>query len=250
MCASLSSRSHCSPVASVLGEDLLGQLGVRGSSLVGAEGEACKDFRIPGSWKGHGSVHPSFCATDKVSADNFLSITLGPQRRSPPPTPKCFSCSVLCWACEAWQSKVKVTQSCLTLWDPTDYTVHGSLQARMLGWVAFPFSRDLPNPQIKPRYPALQADSFISWATREAQRKPQARPGELQPKNVVLVNSDGWSEPQLHTSWLESGLHSPTGEFGGCCFTRCASFDVSVDPCECPGCLYMVGSPSSALPIL
>ena len=151
MCASLSSRSRCSPVASVLGEDLLGQLGVRGSSLVGAKGEACKDFRIPGSWKGHGSVHPSFCAADKVSADNFLSITLGPQRRSPPPTPKCFSCSVLCWACEAWQSKVKVAQSCLTLWDPTDYTVHGSLQARTLEWVSlsllqgiFPIHRSNP----------------------------------------------------------------------------------------------------------
>ena len=37
--------------------------------------------------------------------------------------------------------KVKVTQSCLTLCDPMDYTVHGILQARILQWVAFPFSR-------------------------------------------------------------------------------------------------------------
>ena len=35
--------------------------------------------------------------------------------------------------------KVKVTQSCLTLCDPMDYTVHGILQARILEWVAFPF---------------------------------------------------------------------------------------------------------------
>ena len=34
--------------------------------------------------------------------------------------------------------KVKVTQSCLTLCDPMDYTVHGILQARILEWVAFP----------------------------------------------------------------------------------------------------------------
>ena len=39
-----------------------------------------------------------------------------------------------------------------------DYAVHGILQARILEWVAFPFSRDLPNPGIKPRSPALQAD--------------------------------------------------------------------------------------------
>ena len=37
--------------------------------------------------------------------------------------------------------KVKVTQSCLTLCDPMDYTVHGTLQARILEWVAFRFSR-------------------------------------------------------------------------------------------------------------
>ena len=38
--------------------------------------------------------------------------------------------------------KVKVAQSCPTLCDPVDYTVHGILQARTLEWVAFPFSRD------------------------------------------------------------------------------------------------------------
>ena len=36
-----------------------------------------------------------------------------------------------------WNVKVKVTQSCPTLCDPVEYTVHGSLQARMLEWVAF-----------------------------------------------------------------------------------------------------------------
>ena len=35
--------------------------------------------------------------------------------------------------------EVKVTQSCPTLCDPVDYTVHGILQARILEWVAFPF---------------------------------------------------------------------------------------------------------------
>ena len=40
--------------------------------------------------------------------------------------------------------KVKVTQSYLTLCDPMGYTVHGILQARILEWVAYLFSRDLP----------------------------------------------------------------------------------------------------------
>ena len=38
--------------------------------------------------------------------------------------------------------KVKVTQSCPTLYDPIDYTVHGILQAIILEWVAVPFSKE------------------------------------------------------------------------------------------------------------
>ena len=36
---------------------------------------------------------------------------------------------------------VVVSQSCLTLCEPVDYTVHGILQARILEWGAIPFSR-------------------------------------------------------------------------------------------------------------
>ena len=60
------------------------------------------------------------------------------------------------------------TQSCPTLCDPMNYTVHGILQARILEWVAFPFSRDLPNPGIKLRSPTMQADSLPA----EPQGKP------------------------------------------------------------------------------
>ena len=41
---------------------------------------------------------------------------------------------------------VKVTQSCLTLCNPMDYTVHGILQARILEWVAFPFGKGSSQP--------------------------------------------------------------------------------------------------------
>ena len=58
--------------------------------------------------------------------------------------------------------KVKFTQSCPTLYEPMDSIVHGILQARILEWVAFPFSRGSLNPGIKPRSPALQADSLPS----------------------------------------------------------------------------------------
>ena len=64
---------------------------------------------------------------------------------------------------------MKVTQSCLTLCDSMDYTVHGILQARILEWVAFPFSRGSLNPGIEPRSPALRVDSLPV----EPQEKPK-----------------------------------------------------------------------------
>ena len=41
-----------------------------------------------------------------------------------------------------------------------DYIVHGIFQARILEWVAFPFSRGLSNSGIQPGSPTLQADSL------------------------------------------------------------------------------------------
>ena len=59
-------------------------------------------------------------------------------------------------------SEVSESQLGPTFCDPVDYTAHGIPQARILEWIAFPFSRDLPNPEIKPRSPALQADALPS----------------------------------------------------------------------------------------
>ena len=38
---------------------------------------------------------------------------------------------------------MKVAQSCLTLCDPRDYTVHGVLQARIQDWIAFPLLQQI-----------------------------------------------------------------------------------------------------------
>ena len=62
--------------------------------------------------------------------------------------------------------KVKVSRSCSTLGNPMDYTVPVILQARILDWVAMPFSRDLPNPGIEPSSPALQKDPLSSKLPR------------------------------------------------------------------------------------
>ena len=57
--------------------------------------------------------------------------------------------------------KVKVIQSCLTLCDPMDYTVHGILQARILEWVAIPFSRGSSQPRDQTQVLCI-ADRFFT----------------------------------------------------------------------------------------
>ena len=65
--------------------------------------------------------------------------------------------------------KMKISQSCLTLCDPMDCIVYEILQARILDWVAVPFSRGSSQPRIEPRSLALQADSLAAEPLRETQ---------------------------------------------------------------------------------
>ena len=83
--------------------------------------------------------------------------------------------------------EVKVTQLCPTLCDPMDYTVHGILQARILEWVAFPFSRGSSQPRDRTQVSCIAGVSFTSWATWK------------QPAwgNVLFTN---W-EANRHCSW-------------------------------------------------
>ena len=74
--------------------------------------------------------------------------------------------------------KVKVAQSCLIPCGP-----FGILQARTLEWVAFPFSRDLPNPGIEPMSLALQSDSLPS--------EPPGKPKNLTVKFLLRILAEG-----------------------------------------------------------
>ena len=69
-----------------------------------------------------------------------------------------------------------------------DYTVHGILQARILEWVAFPFSRGSSQPGIEPRSPALQADSLPA----EPQGKPWDSKGWSIWYSYGLLNKSSW----------------------------------------------------------
>ena len=63
---------------------------------------------------------------------------------------------------------VKVAQSCPTLCNPMDYAVHGILQARILEWVAFPFSKGSSQPRDQTQVSCIAGRFFSNWAIREA----------------------------------------------------------------------------------
>ena len=68
----------------------------------------------------------------------------------------------------------EVTQSCLTLCDPMDCSlpgslVHGIFQARGLEWVAISFSRGSSWPWDRSRFSRIAGRRFTIWATRESQ---------------------------------------------------------------------------------
>ena len=58
--------------------------------------------------------------------------------------------------------KVKVTQQCLTLWDPMVYTIHRILQSRIWEWVAFPFFRGSSQPRDQTQVSRIAGGFFTS----------------------------------------------------------------------------------------
>ena len=84
------------------------------------------------------------------------------------------------------------------LCDPMDYTVHGILQARILEWVAFPFSKALPALAM-PRH-GKAAENFQN--SLQVDSLPAEPPGK--PKNTEM------SSPSL----LWGNLPNPGIELG------------------------------------
>ena len=67
--------------------------------------------------------------------------------------------------------KVKVAQSYPSLFGPMDYTVHGFLQARILEWVAFPFSRGSSQPRDWSQVSVIAGGFFTSRIWVRAMQK-------------------------------------------------------------------------------
>ena len=168
---------------------------------------------------------------DPVSTNSFISVGLGRCEaalmqgvsRHDPPKALSYSCLSLLHVWRRW-SEVKVAQLCLTLRDPMDYTVHGILQARILKWVASPFSRDLPNPGVEPRSPALEVDSLPAKTPENDDHQNnyfvegKSRLLMVPPDWISIWDHGSGREPRLltyelvHRSCKEQGWDYPGGK--------------------------------------
>ena len=130
-------------------------------SLPGSSVHGILQERIPG-WVAISFSRESSQPTDRIriscTASGFFT-------RKPPGKPQVSPC-VCC-----------VTQSCLTLCDPMDYStpgssVHRDSPARTLEWVAMPASRVSSQPRGQTQGSRIASRFFTVWATREAQASP------------------------------------------------------------------------------
>ena len=93
--------------------------------------------------------------------------------------------------------KVEATQLCLAPCDPMNYTVHGILQARILKWVAFPFSRRSFQPRDWTQVSRIAGRFFTSWArvghdwsSLAAAAVAQGKPKNTGVGNLSLLQGD------------------------------------------------------------
>ena len=117
---------------------------------------------------------------------------------------------------------MKVAQSCLTLCDLVDYTVHGILQARILEWVAFPSSRGSSQPSNQTQVSRTAGRFFTSWATREI--------CICDPCNIylcILCHHRVSSFPHLFDQSIESLMTVLLGSFSSTCFLPLTLIDPS-----------------------
>ena len=82
--------------------------------------------------------------------------------------------------------------------NPMNYTVHGILQARILEWVAFPFSRKSSQPRDQTQVSHVAGRFFTSWVRREAQEYGSGYPIPS-PADLPFLESKPWS---LHCKWI------------------------------------------------
>ena len=98
------------------------------------------------------------------------------------------------WQLSTGKLKAKVSQWCLTLCNFMDYIVHGILKARILEWVAFPFSRGSSQPRDQTQVSCIAGRFFTSWATGKPKNTGV---GSLSLLQQIFLTQE-WNRDLLH----------------------------------------------------
>ena len=112
---------------------------------------------------------------------------------------------------KAYLSKKSESESCSVLSDSLGphglpgSSVHGILQARILEWVAIPFSRESSQPRNRAWVSGIARKFFTIWATRKAQLYTQTLKLSIQKTKIMASGCitswqiDGETVEQLQT---------------------------------------------------
>ena len=121
-----------------------------------------------------GPNHTSFCTSEK---------TMNNMKRQPMKWEKLFASE---------------SPSRPTLCNPMDYSIHGILQARILEWVAFPFSRGSSQPRDQTQVSHIAGDSLPA----EPQGKPKnTGMGSLSLLQRIFLTQE-LNQGLLHCRWI------------------------------------------------
>ena len=119
-----------------------------------------------------------------------------------------------------------VLQSCLILCEPMDCrlpgsSVHGILQARILEWLAMPFSRGSTWPRDQTLVSHIAGRFFTIWATQETWYKPylELSVKQIQGKQDWVGQIQEWKKKRKfksHHEWEIGEVTVPMGIQGNC----------------------------------
>ena len=135
-----------------------------------------------------------------VSQDGFSEVEILGQR-----------CNLCSFYTVLMKVKASVIHSCLTLCDlkdgsPLDSSVHGILPARILEWVAVPFSTASSQPRDQTWVSCIAGGFFTLWATREA-------PQRLLKTHPILEVGSGSKSRCSRRSSSSSPVHTGVSSF-------------------------------------
>ena len=100
--------------------------------------------------------------------------------------------------------KVKVAQSCQTPYDPMDCTVHGILQARILEWIAFPFSRGSSQPRDRTQVSHTAGSSFPA----ECRWSPKIMEWVAYPFSSRSFQPGNWRDNYIYSDINYKGMYA------------------------------------------